>query len=308
MINWRDLPYFLALARCGTLSAAGAMLEVAPSTIGRRVTALETSAGARLLTRTPEGFRVTQAGATLLETAESLERNLRSTERRLSDADARVAGVVRVAVSESFAVGFIGPRVLVLRERHPALTLNLVIGNRAHDLSRGEADLAIRIMPRPRQSNVVTRRIGWTSMALYCSHAYLARCGRSPLDDSMAGHDVVTYGGDLSALTREWLDTDAKAASVALVSESLLAATACVAAGMGVGLLPCYLAEPDTRLIRLGHTEIGTRGIWLIVHSDLRHRAAVRAVAEFLRESCASEPGLLTGGREIRDEPRASRR
>jgi len=296
--EWGDLRYFLAVFRAGTLAGAAKQLRVEATTIGRRLTALERRLATRLFERTPDGFVLTAAGERVLEHATEMEAQMDAIERKASGDDQRLAGSVRLATSENFSVGFLASRLPPFLERHPGLTLEVVTGTGAVDLTRGEADLALRAGPRmrPEQQSLIARKVCSAGFGVYASRAYVARHGSPVPKDGFAGHVLVGYSGALSEIGPSvWLREHASRATVALRCNSMLGATRAVAAGAGVSVLPCFLADPDPAIERLVSKPVLTHDVWLVVHPDLRATARVRAVYDFLLELMSAEQGMLRG-------------
>jgi DNA-binding transcriptional LysR family regulator len=291
---WDDFRYFLALARAGSLSAAARRMRVDQSTVGRRLAALEAEAGARLFDHTPDGYVLTAAGESVLGDVERLEDGFLAVERRLAGGDARIEGVVRVSISETFANHFVVAHLDELRARHPGLTVELATSNAPVDLARREADLAVRLGPAPKQPNLVVRPLGAAGFALYGSRAYLASHGRPRLRGGLRGHRVVRYGGELAPVPMaRFLEEHAREAEVVLLANSVATVHEAVVAGLGLGVLPCVLAGDG--LERIGPL-LGANPIWSVVHEDLVRAARVRAVLQFLSEVIGRERRRLERG------------
>lgn len=281
--EWSDYRFFLALARAGSLSGAARQLRVDQSTVGRRLTALEAAVGVRLFDRTPDGYVLTGAGESVRAEVEHLEGGFLAVERRLAGGDARIAGVVRIATTESFASMYVIPELAALAERHPALSVELIAGIRPVDLARREADIAVRLGAPPKQANLVVREIGAAKFALYGAPSYLARRGPPRLRGGLRGHAIISYGGDMSDVPiARWLHEHADAAEVAFRANTIAAVHEAVSAGLGLGVLPCGLG--DRNLTRIGAALSGASPIWTVVHGDLVRTARVRAVLEFLSD------------------------
>jgi DNA-binding transcriptional LysR family regulator len=168
--DWDDLRILLALARAGGLVAAARQLKVDPTTVSRRLTALEESLGARLVVRNPDGIRLTPEGELAVDAAERMEQALGAMRRQLECGEP--SGVVRLTTTDAFAQ-FLLHSFADLAASHPALRVELLTGNVTFDLVRGDADLALRFA-RPTQEGVVARKIGTVGWALYGSDTYLA--------------------------------------------------------------------------------------------------------------------------------------
>lgn len=156
---WDDVKLFLAAAREGGFGAAARSVGTMQSTVSRRVAALEKALGVRLFERTPTGIELTSAGRRVVALSEPAELALASLTDVEGASTPKVSGVVRLALTETLASLFVIPRVLgPLLERHPELTLDLVVSDDAADLARREADLALRFF-LPEKGDFVTKRV-----------------------------------------------------------------------------------------------------------------------------------------------------
>ncbi len=156
---WDDVKLFLSAARTGGFGAAARELGTMQSTVSRRVAALEQALAVRLFDRTPTGIELTAAGRRVLASAAPAEAALGGLSDVAAVTTPKVAGVVRLALTETLASVFVIPRVLpALLERHPDLVVDLVVSDDAADLSRREADLALRFFLPPR-GDFVTRKV-----------------------------------------------------------------------------------------------------------------------------------------------------
>jgi DNA-binding transcriptional LysR family regulator len=284
MIDWNDLRHFLAVARGRTLSRAAAELRLNPTTVGRRLTALEDQMGTRLFDRTPEGYVLSASGVELMPRAERMEAEALALERDIQGADQREKGLVRVTATEMLATRFIAPRLPEFHERHPSITLDLHCTHRLVSLGRREADIALRLS-RPHEENVVTKRLSAIPLGLYGSPSYLATAGvpQGP-DTSLAGHRLVLFADSRSfRLENEWFDPRKAGAEVVMRSDSVSSIYSACVAGLGLAMLPISVAEVDPGLRRIPtQTSPEPRVIWQTVHEDLAKSARIRAVLDFL--------------------------
>jgi DNA-binding transcriptional LysR family regulator len=289
MLDWNDLRYFLAVARGGTLARAARTLHINATTVGRRVVALEDEVQARLFDRTPDGWVLTPSGRDLLARAERMEEEAIALDREVIGADQRPAGAVRVTATEMLATRFIMPHLPGFHALHPEITIDLECTNRFVSLARREADVALRLA-RPREENVVTRRLASVPLSLYAARAYVDRCGapRDP-DVSLAGQPVILFADSRAfSVENEWFAPRIEGARVVLRSDSVSSIYAATIAGLGLALLPVAVAAHDPALVRIPtSTAPAPRVIWQAVHADLQRSARVRAVLEFLGEIVA---------------------
>jgi DNA-binding transcriptional LysR family regulator len=294
VLDWNDFRYFLAIARAGTFAGAARELGVEHTTVGRRLTALETALGTRLFIRGPEGLTLTPAGREVLPLAEELAARAQAIERRVSGQDSRVEGVVRLSVSEALS-GYFVKQTATLRDLHPGLTVEMLIGNHASDLLRGEADLAIRARPVT-EPDLVARKLVCAGWSMYASAGYVARRGSPPDPESLGGHDVIAFDDSMASTPGgSWFGAHAKGCNVALRGNSVVAVLNAAICGMGVAVIPCFLGEQEPQLRRLTPRILGARDVFLVVHPDLARVARVRAVMDFIVALFERDLALWTG-------------
>ena len=294
VFDWNDARYFLAIARGRSLSAAGRSLHVQQSTVGRRLGALETTLGARLFDRTPDGYLVTQAGEALLTHAERMEDEALSAERALLGREGKIAGVVRLTAPQAFGNAFITPMLARLRDEQPEILVELVADNANLSLTKREADLALRF-GRPRQPLLVIRRLGDVATGLYASQGYLDRRGR-PRGQELGAHDYIDYDDTfLHKDTISWYRQCTRGGRCTFRVNGSHGIVAAIQAGMGVGPLPCWLGDQAAGLERVLPGQGRSDELWIVLHRDLRHVARVRAVAEFFGREMRREAPRLVG-------------
>jgi len=297
MIEWDDLRVLLAIHRTGSLAGAAASLDINPTTVGRRLTALEERAETRLFDRTPDGYVLTAAGRDILPRAERMEAEALGAEREIAGADRRQAGIVRVTVTEMLATRFIAQHLARFASRYPEITLDLWCTNAVVSLSRREADVALRLA-RPREPDVISKQLSPVELALYASPAYLAERGHpADAEHSLAGHTVIGFAST-PPFRREndWFDARIEGARVAMRSDSVSSIYAAATGGLGIGLLPRAVADHDPLLVRVPtETSPEPRLIWQAMHKDLRGSARIRAVTEFLAEALTPTLGEAEG-------------
>ncbi|HEX9189057.1 MAG TPA: LysR family transcriptional regulator [Vicinamibacteria bacterium] len=292
MLVWDDLRYFLAVHRTRSHAAAARSLRVAATTVGRRVAALEAGIGSRLFTRTPEGLVATAAARALLAHAERMEVEAQESELLLSGADARPTGLVRLTCGDGFATAILAPGLPAFLASHPGLEVEIRAEPRVLDLTRGEADVALRNV-RPRERSLVARRLGLERYGMFAAPSYLARRGtpRSPKD--LAGHDLVLYDREYDRLRSQvWLRQVAGGARVAVRASNTMTLHAACAAGAGIALLSTAFIRDDARFTRLlPRFEPPADDLWTATHADLRSAARVAVTLRWL-DQLVREAGM----------------
>ncbi|HJL17417.1 MAG TPA: LysR family transcriptional regulator [Sandaracinaceae bacterium LLY-WYZ-13_1] len=297
-MDWNDLRFFLALARTGTARAAGASLGVSHSTVARRVEALETELGVRLFDRHRDGYLLTDAARQMMPGAERVEAEMAALERGVAGQDARLEGPVRVTCTDPFVGRMLVGALARLCERHPGLEIEVDADRRYLDLSKREADVAVRAVAKDTtpKEHLLGRKIAPIVLASYVAHAHADR-----LDPAREGSEA------------RWLGSDRPRAVEALVASSsypelpvwgafasismLLAA---IHEGLGVGMLPTYVGDPHPGLRRLTRPDVRHVGdFWLLSHPDLRDNARLRAARECVSSALTSRAPLFAGDRPV---------
>ena len=284
-LQWDDVRYFLALARLGSLSAASRSLDVEHSTVARRVEALERALGLRLFDRLPRGWTLTTEGEALVVQAKGLEDQAIAFSRAALGV-ASLAGTVRISAPPMTASHFLAPRLATLREAWPDIDLELIGESRDADLAHGEVDLALRLA-RPTAAGLAARALGRMGSGLYASPAHAVR---PPQEWVFLGYDRSL--GQVAQHT--WLEGIADGRRFVLRSNDPAVLYQACRAGLGIALLPHFLARSDTALVAVPCDNAPPpRSLWLVVHPDVRRSPRVRAVADSLAEIIAAAAAVL---------------
>jgi DNA-binding transcriptional LysR family regulator len=201
---------------------------------------------------------------------------------------------VRLAVPSGFT-GFFAERIARLREERPRLSVEILSGARAVDLKRGEADLAIRIGPVT-DADLVMRKLCEVGWSLYASRTYLARRPAPADPGDLTGHEVIVYDGNLAGLpAAKWMEEHAVKATIALRMRETTEMLTAAAAGVGLAVLPCYLADAEPMLVRLTPTVLATRNASLVYRREARLSEPVRSVIRFVVDVMREHVEQLTG-------------
>ncbi|MFT4584414.1 MAG: DNA-binding transcriptional LysR family regulator [Gammaproteobacteria bacterium] len=291
MNDWDDLRFFLAVARRGSIRGAAALLAVNHSTVSRRIDALEKKLGTRLFERLPSGYFITHSGEEMRLSAESIEAEFHAIDRRVVGHDARPSGLLRVTLLDAMAQKLLMTDIVRFNNAHPGIELELIASDSIANLSKREADVAIRISNDP-PDNLVGRRVVKLATASYASVDYLAR---HTLPDAKS--DLTWIGWDNPVSDPQWV-RDGPYPQVPArnrINSSLLQLEA-AKAGMGMVVLPCFLgdAEPSLRRVAPG-TATPLWEIWLLTHEDLRRTARVRLFMDFMADAILAKKDLLEG-------------
>lgn len=286
--EWSDLRFFLAVHREGSLAAAGRSLRVNPTTVGRRIAAMEEQLRTKLFVRSSRGWTATPAGLRVVPAAERAEEAAQDVQRLAGGGTEIPAGRVRISTIELLASQVIAPALPELHEAYPEIRVDVICSPERVDLGRGQADIAVRV-GRPTEAGLIARRLASSQARPYAARSYLEAKGLAPDLETMEGLDVLVV-----FLPHRWLDA-AGTVRIALRSNELSVVVAACCAGLGIALLPDVVAATHPHLVPLhGLGEVHEDSIWLVMQRDLAEVARVRAVADFLVEtvgSMSSGPG-----------------
>ena len=281
VMDWDDLRVFLAVARAGRVAAAARALEVEHSTISRRLAVLEANLGAPLFYRTAGGYQLTAEGERALAAAETMERGAFALENKIREPAGAIAGRVRLAMLDEFASHWLAHHLPAFRARYPELELQILVGIQPLDLTRGEAELAIRV-PRPRQPGLSAVKLARAAVGLYASRAWLGG-KRLRIDASSRGLDLLVYAPAYHRLqSAAWFQPVLESSRIVLTTNSTHLLLAAARAGAGIAALIRFMAASYDDLVSVSD-DLSADDVWLVTHPEFRRDPKVRATAEFLR-------------------------
>lgn len=283
MFDWNDLRYFLAVARHGSTIAAARALEVDQTTVQRRLAALERQLGQALVKRHPTGYRLTEFGAGLLESAGQVQSAVSAFEQRVHAARHDAVGIVRVTCPE--------PIVLRLQQsglidrfhaRHPGLKVEFVMSDRYLDLAKGDADVALRSGDTD-DGDLVGRKIADSLWGLFASRRYLDAHG-TPSLDALDGHSFVGLDEAMAGhRANAWLRRVAPAAAIVARSNSVLGLLQSAKAGLGLAPLPMPIGDGEPTLVRVAGPIDELTRIWRVLAApEQRRTPRVAAFFDFV--------------------------
>lgn len=282
-MNWDDVRFFLAAARHGSLTGASRAMGSNQPTVGRRIDALETSTGVRLFQRHAQGLTLTDEGRRILNVAEAMEDAARALRLAPGKHD-EVQGKIGLALPEGLSAYLIAPQLSTLIERHPGLDVSLLPSSASADLIHGEADLAIRLF-LPVENDLSARKVGKMGFGVYASPAYFERYGNPRNEKELTQHQFIVYG-EKCRHTEEgrWLEAVSSGCRLLLRSDDTHTRLAATVSGLGLTVLPHFLAEKVQLKPIAMATAIPPRTVYLVVHRHLRKLTRVRATLDWLVE------------------------
>lgn len=295
-MDWNDLRYFLALARLGSIRAAGSALGVSHSTVARRVDALEAGLGTRLFDRHRDGFALTEAGRRMLPAATRVEDEVAALSRDLAGQDVRVAGPVRLTCGDEYMAALLLDDLAPWCAANPGVELAIATDGRAFNLAKGEADLAVRVLgPGVSPPDyLVGQRVAPLVVANYVARAHAARLDPTGPEARWLGFAdprpmvELARSGSYPHLP-SW-------GAFSTLSQAVRAATH----GLGLVMLPTYVGDPEPELMRLPLADLRhVADVWLLYHPDLKANARIQGARAALRAGFARRQALLEGWSKI---------
>lgn len=284
-ISSADLEIVLALTRTTTLAQAGDQLGLDASTVFRTLQRIEKGLGQRLFDRSRAGYRTLELAQGLATLAEQIEVQLETARSLAQAAPEQVSGSVRITTTDTILHGLVAPALKVLHRQHPLLSFDLHAGNELASLTRRDADIAIRATRRPPQ-HLVGKHIGPIRVALYVAR-------KSPLRtfDAKVASETSWIAPDDALPDHPWVLWRKKnfpKISPAFRVNSVLSVAELVGLGLGVGLLPVFLADSRADLRQLTDVidECQTE-LWLLTHTESRHLRRVSTVYGHLMQTLA---------------------
>ncbi len=295
-LNPLYLQTLLAVARSGSPSAAAAAIGMNVTTVYRHIDGLEQALGVQVFERRHRGWIVRSEAAFLIDCGDDIERLLHRAQTQARAASGAGSPLLRIAVSDDFALHYVAPRLTALRAANRLLQPDLVVSHRFADLDLGEADVAIRPHMAPGDT-LIGRKVGRMLHAIYASQDYVRRCGGPASVDELRAHAVCGFGSALADYTvAQWFAARVDPDAVVARFGSTSAMTGAVEAGLGLGLLPCFVGDAMSALVPVLAVEDGLPiDIWLVATAANRRRPNVLAFFKYFAEAIKRDAMLFRG-------------
>jgi len=280
-LNWDNLRYVLMVSEKGSIAAAALELGVNRTTVLRRINIFQHDLNCRIFERGDSGYILTPEAEKMIGAAREVENTLFDMQRQIAGHELLLEGELRVTTTDTLMVSLLGPHLASFYRKHPHIVVDIVMTNNILDLSRREADIAIR----PTQSleaPLVGRRVSDIHFGIYASPDYFDSCqASSPTEHQWIGFDTSLQ----STQPAKWLEANVPKSRVCLRGDSFIALKIAAENGIGVALLPHYLGNASAQLRRLPISvhEL-TTGLWLLTHPDLFRSSKVHAFMDHFEE------------------------
>lgn len=299
-LPWDDFRLVKAIADHRSLTGAAEALQVNHSTVFRRLGDIEKRLGAPLFERHRTGYGLTPAGEEMVALAERMERDVTDFTRKLAGQALTPSGEVRVTTNDTLLVHLLMPVLAAFHRAYPDIRVDMVVSNQALNLSKRDADIAVRATDTPPET-LVGRRVATLLWSVYGRRADFPDVDpRRTLDKArFVQHDWVSLGDQFGYLkAARFVRDTVPPERIALKLNTVLGLTEAVEEGIGIGPLPCFIADRRPGLVRLCEVnpEFGA-GLWLLTHPDLRASPRIRAFLDCAANELVKARALLEGER-----------
>jgi len=293
-ISWDDFRLVRGIAESGSLVGAAAALNLNHSTVFRRLGALEAAIGAKLFERSRNGYSATAAGQEMIALAERMGRDVTDFERRIAGRDEKPSGLLRVTTNDALFSYLLAPVLASFRKAYPDIHLDVLVMNQPLNLSRRDADIAVRSTYAPPET-LVGRRIGASVWGRYVART-LYKPDVDPADEGHAYIGFNEHFGGVEVL--DWIEKSIPRNRIAMRANTVVGLARCIGEGLGIGFLPRFVGDQHADIVCLDEPMNG-RGadLWLLTHPDLRHAARVRAFMDHAGAQLSKRKTLLSGGK-----------
>lgn len=297
-VDTDNLRYLLEVARTGRLREAAARLQVDETTVSRRISRLERELGVRMFDRTPQGWRITEAGRQVVPHAEAIETSVSRALEAVVSRAGELSGTARVLAPDGFGGNVLMPGLRPLLEAHHELSIELSTAT-THDLiTARDFDVAVTL-ERPSLRAAAVSHLADYELRFFASPEYLARRGvPASAEELRSDHDLIWYvDALLDVAPLRILDRLLPRAVARVQTTNITGQHSAARAGLGVALLPAYIGAADPELVGVLPESLRiSRTYWLVVPRDLAELLRVREITAAMRALVAGHPHLSVRG------------
>ncbi|SFH98376.1 DNA-binding transcriptional regulator, LysR family [Bosea sp. OK403] len=298
-LAWDDFRLIKAIADTRALPAAATVLGLNHSTVFRRLGQIEEALGLKLFERHRSGYVATPAGDEMATLAERVDEDITAFARRLAGQEIKPAGELRVTTNDTLLVDLLTPVFAAFLGQCPDIRLDILLGNQALNLSKRDADVAIRATDNPPET-LVGRRAARIAWALYGRIADFPEAADISIE-SLWARNWISLGDQFTALKAvRYLNQHVAPERIVYKVNTVLGLAEAVEAGIGIGFVPCFIADTRPGLTRLAAPDPGfAADLWLLTHPDLRHSPRVRLFMDFIAGELGRMKPLIEGDKAI---------
>jgi DNA-binding transcriptional LysR family regulator len=282
--DWDLFQSLHAVLEAGSLSAAARFRGLTQPTLGRHIETLEQRLGSPLFLRSPRGLQPTDLALELKPHLHDMSAAASAAVRDASSLADSLGGCIRVTTSEIVGVEVLPPMLTSFRESHPDVIVELMLSNVVDDLSRREADIAVRMAP-PTQSALVAKKVGEVDLGFYATPDYIARHGAPTSLEDLENHPTIGFDSPARSIRElPGINMPIERDMFAFRADSDLAQLAALTAGFGVGVSQPPIAQRRGLVRVMPNLTITSLGIWIVMHENLRGSRRMRAMFDHLVE------------------------
>jgi DNA-binding transcriptional LysR family regulator len=286
--DWDLFQSLHAVLEAGTLSAAARLRGLTQPTLGRHIETLEQRLGSPLFLRSPRGLQPTDLALELKPHLHDMSAAASAAVRDASGAANSLSGSIRITASEIVGGEVLPPMLTSFREEHPGVVIELMLSNINDDLSRREADIAVRMSP-PSQSALVAKKVGEVSLAFYATADYLERHGVPQILEDFEAHAMIGFDSPARGIRDlPGLNMPVSRETFTFRSDSDLAQLAATRAGFGIGVVQDGLARRYGLVRVLPDFTLFVLPIYVVMHENLRGSRRMRLMFDHLVEGATA--------------------
>ncbi len=286
-MDWDKLRVFHAVAEAGSFTHAGETLNLSQSAVSRQISALEEALQVPLFHRHARGLILTEQGESLNRTVREVFAKLAMTEALLTESKEKPAGRLKVTTTVGFGSTWLAPRLQGFLDMYPDVTMTLLLDDTDLDLAMREADVAIRMHP-PKQPDLVQRHLMQITWLVVAHPDYLKKHGTPTRPEELDDHKIILFGDYRPPVPDiDWLAEAGRRAGqprrALLEVNSLHAMALAIRSGMGIGVLPDWMADELDGLTRLlPDLKAPKVEVYFVYPEELRNSKRVAVFRDFL--------------------------
>lgn len=280
--DWDLFQSLHAVLEAGSLSAAAKVRGLTQPTLGRHIESLEQRLGSPLFLRSPRGLQPTDLALELKPHLHDMSAAASAAVRDASGAADSLVGTVRITAGEIVGAEVLPQILTEFRDQHPGTVIELRVSNAIDDLSRREADIAVRMAP-PTQSALVAKKVGEIALGFYAAPTYLERHGAPTSFDELEGHPVIGFDTDVYGMRDlPGLNLKVSRETFTFRTDSDMTQLAALSAGFGVGVTHPCIAKRRGLVRVMPNVVVFNLGVWIVMHENLRASRRMRAMFDHL--------------------------
>lgn len=286
-VDWSKLRLFECVAESGSFTEAARRMHMSQPALSRQIAGLEEQLGAKLFHRHARGLALTHEGEQLHDATRDVSERIDRTRVAIEASRDRPTGEVRLATTVSFGSTWLARQIVDFIDLYPDIRVQLVLADEETDLSRREADCAVRFHP-PKQTDLIRKALVPVRYRICASAAYLERHGEPGALDDLEGHRIIAYGSSAPDVLRNlnWL-TEAgdrhHPREPTLTINNIFGILQAVETGAGIAALPSYLVQFSGKVrVILSEVQTPVFRTFFVYPPELRGSVRVAVLRDFI--------------------------